>query len=186
MPTSLGSGGLTVRRGVPADREPMARVHVDTWKTTYRGLVPDEALDTLTYEGDLAAGFGSWLLTPPPGVAPFVALTGSGELVGYAFAGPCTDEGSEFAGELLSIYVLKTHQGKGVGSALVRASVGHLLERGWTSMVVWVLEGNPYRRFYERLGGRPVGRRERPSRIVRAPLVEVGYGWRDIRGLSAR
>ncbi len=28
-----------------------SRVHVDTWPTTYRGLLPDEHLVRITYEG---------------------------------------------------------------------------------------------------------------------------------------
>ena len=34
-----------VRRAEPADAPIMARVHVDTWRETYRGLMSDAALD---------------------------------------------------------------------------------------------------------------------------------------------
>ncbi len=34
-----------VRRAEPADALGMARVHVDTWRETYRGLMSDSELD---------------------------------------------------------------------------------------------------------------------------------------------
>src|SRR5918998_4172552 len=39
-----------VREARPADAAGIARVHVDTWRTTYRGIVPDDHLDALSYE----------------------------------------------------------------------------------------------------------------------------------------
>jgi hypothetical protein len=47
-------------------------------------------------------------------------------------------------------------------------------------MSLWVLEDNgPARRFYERLGGTPIAEK-------RGGLVEVAYGWSDLRRLSER
>ncbi len=51
---------ITIRPAVAADAAAIARVHVDTWRTTYRGIVPDEHLAKLSYEkGELA--FPRWL-----------------------------------------------------------------------------------------------------------------------------
>lgn len=49
-------------------------------------------------------------------------------------------------------------------------------------MIVWVLEANPYRRFYEKLGGVSVRRRVVP--VAGVPLPEVGYGWKGITQLA--
>jgi GNAT superfamily N-acetyltransferase len=179
------SGPVTVRRAVPDDLQGMAQVHVETWKSTYRGIVPDDRLDRMTVESDIAGGFGSWLKAPPPGVAQFVAWTPSNGIVGFALACPAREPDPDFAGELGAIYVLKSHQSRGVGTALVREVVRYLLSTGKTSMIVWVLEQNPYRRFYERMGGTPVRKRLGHSRLAGGPLPEVGYGWRDIRSLAS-
>ncbi len=48
-------------------------------------------------------------------------------------------------------------------------------------MLVWVLEQNPARGFYEHLGG--VDLRAKPIQIGGKDLVEVAYGWRDLRTL---
>jgi len=165
----------------------MARVHVDGWKTAYRGIVPDAVLEPLTVELDLAGGFGNSLRQHRAGAAEFVVTEESGEVVGYAFVAPNRDPDPRHAGELEAIYVLSSRRGRGAGRALVRAAAAHLLDRGLGSMVVWVLEANPYRRFYERLGGLPAGRRiGTPHRFGGGPLPEVAYGWPDVRGLAGR
>lgn len=164
----------------------MARVHVETWKATYRGMVLDARLDRLTVDSDIAGGFGSYLAHPPPGVAQFVAVTPEEDVVGFAMGCPNREPALalEYSGELGSIYVLPSYQGRGVGSALVGEVVRHLLHTGHTSMIVWVLEQNPYRRFYERLGG-TVGRtRLRESRTAGGPVPEVSYVWNDLRPLA--
>lgn len=183
-PTELRpSASVKVRRAVPGDLAGMTRVHVDTWKTTYRGIVPDERLDRMTYESDLAGGFGRWLSKPPEGQAHFAAVTERGEIVGFAVCGPNREADPEFTGELGAIYILKAHQGHGVGTALVREVARHLLNIGRTTMIVWVLEENPYRRFYEHLGGVAV-RKKSESHLGGSPLPEIGYGWKDIRGIA--
>jgi hypothetical protein len=48
-------------------------------------------------------------------------------------------------------------------------------------MLIWVLRDNPSRRFYEAMGGRFVS--EQNIEINGQALVDVAYGWNDLRGL---
>jgi hypothetical protein len=50
------------------------------------------------------------------------------------------------------------------------------LDHGMKTIIVWVLRDNPYRRFYEALGGELVA--ERMISIGDAQLPEVAYRWR--------
>jgi GNAT superfamily N-acetyltransferase len=119
-------------------------------------------------------------------VGLFVAVAPGGEIVGYARGCANRDPDPNFAGELEAIYVLLTHRNRGVGTVLVREVTRFLESSGRTSMIVWVLAQNPYRRFYERLGGTLVGNRVGSShRLGGGPLPEVGYGWKDIRRLAS-
>ena len=172
---------VSVRPAIPDDLTGMARVHVDTWKTTYRGMVPDRFLDELNYESDIARGFGRWLWESPTSWRAFVAVASGGEIVGFANGGPGRDQDPDFLGELGAIYVLKSNQAKGVGRMLVREVARHLISKDIASMIVWVLEANPYRRFYEKLGGLSVRRRVAP--VAGVELPELGYGWKDVRSL---
>lgn len=179
-PRSAGIVGI--RRATTDDLPGMARVHVETWKTTYRGIVPDAHLDGLTVESDIAHGFGRWLNEPIEGWTYLVATSPSDEIVGFALGGPIRVD-PEFPGELGAIYVLKEHQGRGVGSSLVREVATHLTSIGIHSMLVWVLEANTYRRFYAKLGAMPM--RRRVARVAGAMLPELGYGWKDLRRLTS-
>jgi ribosomal protein S18 acetylase RimI-like enzyme len=104
-------------------------------------------------------------------------------VVGFAWGGPCRDEGSKYSGELLAIYVLAGAQRAGAGRALVREVAKDLLQQGMPSMLVWVLAENPSRSFYEALGGTLVGEQE--IEIGGARLREVAYGWDDLTALIA-
>jgi hypothetical protein len=59
---------------------------------------------------------------------------------------------------------------------------GTLCAEGFTRVAVWVLAENPSRGFYERLGGRQIA--QKPIHIGDADLLEVAYGWQDIRTLK--
>ncbi|MBK5442208.1 hypothetical protein JFU13_03915 [Peribacillus sp. TH24] len=42
---------MIIREATLADAEGIAKVHVDSWKTTYANIIPDEYLNNLIYEG---------------------------------------------------------------------------------------------------------------------------------------
>ena len=56
-----------IRAAKPADAGAMARVHVDTWRTTYAGIVPAEHLAGLSYQarGKMWAGMLAAAAPPP-------------------------------------------------------------------------------------------------------------------------
>ena len=51
--------------------------------------------------------------------------------------------------ELYTLYLLKESQGRGVGKALLGAVMQALGEKGYASMLVWVLQENPAVQFYQ-------------------------------------
>ena len=55
------------------------------------------------------------------------------------------------------------------------------MQEGLHSLLVWVLANNPSQDFYSALGGQRVYEQE--ITIGGARLVEVAYGWLDIREL---
>jgi L-amino acid N-acyltransferase YncA len=173
---------VTIREATLDDAPGVAHVHVDTWRTTYRGMVADSYLDSLKYE-DSAERWGRGLSNPERRGFAFVAENEAGEVVGFAAGGPQRSDVPGYDGELYAIYVLQDQQGKGIGRALAQAVARELLARGIRSMVVWVLTDNhPSRRFYESLGG--VWLREQEFELDGLMLMETGYGWEDISGLA--
>ena len=113
----------------------------------------------------------------------FVAETEGGDVVGFAAGGPEREGDRTYGGELYAIYLLQEHQTRGLGRHLVSAVARRLLDDGFSSMLVWVLEDNRRAcRFYESLGGKRVGRKT--IVIGGADLTEVSYGWEDIAALA--
>ncbi|HEY4913865.1 MAG TPA: GNAT family N-acetyltransferase [Candidatus Dormibacteraeota bacterium] len=162
----------------PAEREDsaaIARVHVASWRTAYRGLLPDDFLASLSEEHYT----DRWTRVIGEGSSRVFVVEEDGEIVGFASCGRERAGEGSFAGELYAIYVLDSAQRHGQGRELVRAAAGALKEMKLTDMIVWVLRDNaPARRFYERLGGIYV--RAQPITIGSSTLEEVSYGWRDV------
>ena len=172
---------INIRPATSADAPGVARVQVDTWRTAYRGMVPDSYLDGMSYE-DSAERWGRGLSNPERRGFAFVAKDEAGEIVGFAVGGPQRSDVPGYDGQLYAIYVLQDQQGKGIGRALAQAIARELLARGMRSMVVWVLtENHPSRRFYESLGG--VWLREGEFELDGLMLKETGYGWEDISSI---
>src|SRR5688500_8442383 len=140
---------MSIRPATQADIPAIARVHVDSWRSTYRGIVPDEYLDSLTYanrERMWRQVLGEFAERHVAHVAED-ADTG---VVGFALGATADEPG--FDGEMLAIYLLSDHQGVGVGRRLMATVAKDLAARGMGSLIVWVLAENPARRFYEALG----------------------------------
>jgi ribosomal protein S18 acetylase RimI-like enzyme len=173
---------MNIRAAYAIDTLAIARVQVDSWRTTYAGIVPADYLASLSYEHQ-EKFWGHIVSTVSGAAAVYVAETDTGEVVGFAASGPERSSNESYQGELYAIYLLEAYQRQGVGQQLTRAVVNGLLRHGLSSMLVWVLADNPSRAFYEAMGGHYVA--ERQITIGSAQLTEVAYGWRDIRRLAA-
>ena len=165
-----------IRHAVAGDADAIARVQVDTWRSAYRSLVPDEVLDSLSYQQ--RSEYWGNILAQKDRVRVFlVAEEGDKGVVGFCVCGLNRDQDLAFEAELYAIYVLEMHQGRGIGRALFEQCKKWTLDRGMSSMIVWVLRDNPYRRFYETMEGEVVS--QRMISIGETDLPEVAYGWRS-------
>ncbi|MFI5418194.1 MAG: GNAT family N-acetyltransferase [Candidatus Lutacidiplasmatales archaeon] len=170
-----GVPGYKLRAARPDDAGSIAKVHIQTWLTTYRGLVSDRLLDQMPSELD--ARTRTWQnRLADPGKWHLVVVEGpGGGVVGFCSAGPERRANPSFTAEVGIIYLMKEHQRRGVGRALFRAAARLLKQDGHRSLLVWVLARNPSRRFYEELGGHPV--EERQEEVRGETRDEVAYGW---------
>jgi GNAT superfamily N-acetyltransferase len=172
---------VQIRQALPEDSAGIARVHVNSWRTTYPGIVSDAVLEKLSEER--SQDFWRKIITEPAHKSfILVAVDQQMSLVGFASAGPSRSRDFPYQGELYAIYMLKAYQGRGVGRQLVSAVAKQLLDHGLSSMLVWVLKDNLFRAFYEVLGGEQIG--EQDITIGDETLIEVAYGWADIRPLA--
>jgi GNAT superfamily N-acetyltransferase len=120
---STGSGRtILLRDALPADADPVARLHVLSWRTAYRGLLPDEFLDAMRPEERARRyTFGS---EDPAAPQTIVALDGA-DLIGFATV--VADREDARVGELSALHVDPSRWGQRVGLALIEAARGRLV-----------------------------------------------------------
>lgn len=138
-------------RATADDAAALARVHVDSWRAAYQGLVPDSFLDALSYERR-TKNFRQWL---EGDAAETYLVEDNGELRGFLTLGACRDSDAELGrtGEIWGIYLAPEHWRKGIGRVLCRRGEQILKSRGYTQATLWVFEENEQaRRFYEAMG----------------------------------
>jgi ribosomal protein S18 acetylase RimI-like enzyme len=170
-----------IREATPADAAAIATVHVDSWRSTYSDVVPEEYLASLSYE----AREGQWsetLLSPKRQSFIYVAEDDDRQVIGWAAGGPERSGGSDYAGEMYAIYLLLEYQRQGIGRRLAATVALSLAASGLSSMLVWVLALNPACAFYEAIGGQLIG--ERQATVGGRELREVAYGWKSLTGLT--
>jgi GNAT superfamily N-acetyltransferase len=143
----------TVRAAEVEDADAIGRIHVDSWRHAYVGLMDDALLAGL----DASRRAQVWRDRLLTGAGTMAVAERAGVVVGFVSYGPGVDA-PESTGQVHAIYVDPVLLGTGVGAALMNHAVAALAARGFTDAVLWVLEDNPVARaFYERGGWLPDG-----------------------------
>lgn len=114
----------SIRVAEVRDAAAIAHVHVQSWMTTYEGIVPVEYLASLN-EVDRVSLWQDWLTRD---IFVFVAEI-EGEAIGFAGGGAIREAVEAYDCELYTLYLLKEAQGRGVGKALLGAVRDAGLER---------------------------------------------------------
>ena len=170
---------ITIRLADTDDAALIGRVHVESWQSTYEGILPEDYLTDLS-EVRVAASWGEILAKSGRVGATFVLEDEAEGIVGFADSGP-ERGGKPKAGEITSIYLLKAWQRQGYGRRLVAQAARYLAAHEAESLAIWALEANMARGFYETLGGIEAERRQ--IRFAGTVLAEVCYRWLEIGDL---
>jgi len=155
------------------DVDQITRVHVDSWKTTYKGIVSQKFLDDLSYAN--RASMWKRMIERPSEAQTTIVATVDERVVGFVDVGRTREADLPFKGELMAIYLVLEHQKKGMGRELFQAGIKALKASEITSMMLWVLKDNPTKFFYERMGGRLIT--SKFIKIGKDNLEELCYGW---------
>jgi L-amino acid N-acyltransferase YncA len=164
-----------IRPARPEDAAGIAAVQVASWRTTYRGIVPDGYLDGMSVE----VGTQRWDANlAADGALHFVAEDESGGIIGFVSGGRLREPVGEYDAELWAIYLLEEKQGGGVGRRLVQTLADALLAADYRSMIVWVLQENSAVNFYKRMGAAAVT--GKMIEIGGVALPDLALGWKDL------
>jgi L-amino acid N-acyltransferase YncA len=162
---------LAIRKAKIEDAGAIAHVHVESWKTTYAGIVSDVFLASLNQE-DRMRSWREQILAD--NISILVAENETG-IFGFAAGGKIREKLDDYDAELYAIYLLRERQKQGAGRTLCLTLASALQTKGLMSMIVWVLEQNPSVSFYERLGAVQIARKI--INIGGADLQELAFGW---------
>jgi len=168
---------FAIRRARTGDARAVARVHVESWRTTYPGIIPDRVIVGMSVD-DKAASWRQIIASQSRREAVLVASASRAGIVGYASVGPAQSLAGRYEGEVFTLYVLTDWQNRGIGRALLKGSFAFLAGAGMSSALVWVLADNPARFFYQAVGGKRAS--ERDEHLWGATLHQIAYGWADL------
>lgn len=150
------------------DAAGIGKVYVESWRSSYRGILPDAYLASLdprvraaAYRNNLNDGRDLHLVAYD---------TTHLDIVGFCDAGTARRAGA--AWEIYTLYLLDHAKLHGLGRAFFDEVRARLLG----SLCIWVLEHNQHARgFYAALGGKQGGSVQ--SRVGGAIVTEVSYLW---------
>lgn len=168
------------------DAQSLANIQVNSYRTAYAPFFSPAYLEQFSVEEQT----NDWreLLSAPEPEPLLVAETG-GEVVGYALGRAAATSIPPYDGEVRALHVRRDYQMQGAGRALMLAMGERLKALGAHSLLVWVIEGNPARLLYERMGGRPFAAPAGRQRLRfgdddEATIEEVAYGWPSLAAFA--
>ena len=193
-PPGKKTGGF-VREARASDAPGLARIQIESWRSSLAGLVPEEVLSELGSAEASERFTERWrdaITNPPtskhrvhiavdpddPGSTGGDPSTGTAGLppIGFASAGPATDE-DRWPGtdaELYELHVLPTAADAGHGARLLHAVADTLAEDGFNTACTWALsDDSPRLEFLQSAGWAPDGAHSNLDMGVKVHVVRL-------------
>lgn len=135
------------------DCKEIAVVKRQVWETTYRGIYSDKKIDGYNYF-EQEEKFKKLVLSKKQEL--FVAKHND-NIVAYICIGEPLRPFKTYNREIILFYILKEHQGKGLGRFLFNFAYDKLKQKGTNQFIISCNKYNlPARFFYEKMGGKPI------------------------------
>lgn len=129
---------MEIRKATVDDVYDISRIYALSWKSAYRGIVPNTYLDDL--REDFWVEFFNGSINEE---SINVKMIFHNEVpVGAVAYGMSRDESLKDFGEIFSIYLLPEYFGKGFGNKLLESALDDLKSLGFNNVYLWVLENN--------------------------------------------
>lgn len=126
---------MEIRKATLDDVREISRIHALSWKSAYKGIVPQGYLDELKLDFWVPA-FETWL---KENLVTAQLVLENGSPVGCVAYGKARDQSLPNWGEIISIYLLPDYFGKGYGSILLNSALSDLKKSGYQKVYLWVL-----------------------------------------------
>lgn len=147
---------MIIRPARPDDADAIARIHVETWRDAYAGILPDRVLVNMSISREK----GGWSSTLLNREWVYIAETKSYVIVGFGSCGPQRLSNIKSEDEVYTLYFSPDFKGRGFGSSLIASMFGALARDGRKSVIVCVTRENPSKYSHEAIGGRKIAGRD--------------------------
>jgi len=174
----LGERPVSVRDAGEDDIGAVAHVYVDSVQRSFVCVYPDEYLEGLSVEKREQVARERFSRA---GYRLLVAETVTGKMVGFVDCGPPVLDSVPFGRQIYSLYVLPEFHRLGVGKSLFDACISRIVADGFTGLCLDTVEASPYRKFYDRIGGRVVGNAKHT--IGGQAMDTIIYGWDELEAV---
>lgn len=172
--SAFATARFAVRPARLEDALAIAQVQVASWRSSYRGILPDAILDGMNAQ--LRVGARQAMLRDPAAYNLVAYDTTHGDVVGYAYAA-ASRRGGPRVGELYEIYLVDRAKSYGLGRELFELVMEWSRAKQHARLDIWVLEGNQHaRRFYAAMGGSVSAQTH--SRVRGFGVIELAYSFR--------
>jgi ribosomal protein S18 acetylase RimI-like enzyme len=142
---------MTIRWATPEDARSLAEVHVASWQSAYRDILPNSVRKGFTVD--------KWVRHFQQAIAErteeITLIEDKGKILGYTIIGPNRDEDlkTENCGEVWGLYISPDYWRKGLGTRLTKWACRELKSRGYDIATLWVFQTNlAAREFYRGMG----------------------------------
>lgn len=166
---------MTIRRVTDADRPAIARIHAQSWRDTYRFILPDSLLDD-RIDAIMADRWATQPIGPEDAV---LVAEESGDIVGFA---------ASWDGDPVyidNLHVVAEARSRGLGRLLLAETARHFLAIGRKRALLHVVAVNGRaRKFYLALGGQPDGVEDKD--LYGTIVANERIAWEDIDMLLSR
>lgn len=141
---------MNIRLVSHTDIPTIAKIHIESWQQAYRGIVPDEFLDSM----DLRSRTEIWERRFETVKESLFVAEVESVVRAWALCGKSRVASDDtHMSELYAIYADPHFWGQGLGKGLVETVHAKLVEHSYTRVMLWVLTDNHRaRRFYESCG----------------------------------
>ena len=170
--------GITFRRGSTEDITAISEAYVSSVRGSYGGFLPDEYLDGLSAE-KRAEVFAARRAENEASYRLLIAEDAG--VVGFIDYARRDSDNFDRDGRIFSFYVVPEFQRRGLGGLLFRSCLRRMRQECYGSVCLDTFEANPFRGFYDKMGGRVIGADTHEQNGHRLPTVV--YGWEDLAGI---
>ncbi|WP_017754026.1 GNAT family N-acetyltransferase [Calidifontibacillus oryziterrae] len=162
---------VKIKKATTKDSESISKIHALSWKTAYKGIVPQQYLDELKDDFWVNA-FDNWISNN----IVTAQLIYEDELpVGCIAFGKARDEKFSEWGEIISIYVHPDFCRRGYGQQLLHTALRDMKTKGFRNCYLWVLKENDNAINFYKKNGFTCNHDEYTFEINNEPLTDVRY-----------